>query len=105
MARTALARPDALGLAHRLERVQTVFTRLINGSLSTLAALSALGLATHPPHYALFAALATAIGDRRNRGFPRGSFRCAEADRSSQTPSPRRAITVPTPSSAWVTAD
>jgi hypothetical protein len=80
MARTALARPGAL----RLQRVQAPLTRLINGSLSTLAALSTLGFATHPPHYALFAthpphyalfaALASAIGDRRNRGFPRGVF-------------------------------
>jgi hypothetical protein len=73
MARTVLARPAAF----RPQRVQAALIRLINGSLSLLTALSALGLATHPPHYALFAGLAAAIGDRRNRGFPRGSFTCA----------------------------
>jgi hypothetical protein len=73
MARSELARPDAL----RLQHVHAAITRLISGSLSALTALSVLGLATPLPHYALFAALATALGDRRNRGFPRASFRCA----------------------------
>src|SRR5437763_14266457 len=35
---------------------------LIDGSLSTLAPIFAVALATHRPHYAFFAGVATAIG-------------------------------------------
>jgi erythrin-vacuolar iron transport family protein len=45
-----------------LQRVQPAMTGLIDGSLSTLAPIFAVALATHKPHYAFFAGLATAIG-------------------------------------------
>ena len=45
-----------------LQRVQPALTGLIDGSLSTLAPMFAVALATHEPRYAFFAGLATAIG-------------------------------------------
>jgi VIT1/CCC1 family predicted Fe2+/Mn2+ transporter len=45
-----------------LQRVQPALTGLIDGSLSTLAPMFAVALATHKPHYAFVAGLATAIG-------------------------------------------
>ena len=45
-----------------LQRVQPALTGLIDGSLSTLAPIFAVALATHQPHYAFFAGIATAIG-------------------------------------------
>jgi hypothetical protein len=45
-----------------LQRVQPALTGLIDGSLSTLAPIFAVALATHKPHYAFVAGLATAIG-------------------------------------------
>jgi VIT1/CCC1 family predicted Fe2+/Mn2+ transporter len=45
-----------------LQRVQPALTGLIDGSLSTLAPIFAVALATHRPHYAFFAGVATAIG-------------------------------------------
>ncbi len=58
---------EAAGAADRehrflLQRVQPALTGLIDGSLSTLAPIFAVALATHEPHYALLAGLATAIG-------------------------------------------
>jgi erythrin-vacuolar iron transport family protein len=48
--------------AFLLQRVQPALTGLIDGSLSTLAPIFAVALATHQPHYAFFAGIATAIG-------------------------------------------
>src|SRR5438477_3752861 len=48
--------------AFLLQRVQPALTGLIDGSLSTLAPIFAVALATHRPHYAFFAGVATAIG-------------------------------------------
>ena len=45
-----------------LQRAQPAMTGLIDGSLSTLAPIFAVAFATHQPHYALLAGLATAIG-------------------------------------------
>jgi hypothetical protein len=45
-----------------LQRVQPALTGLIDGSLSTLAPIFAVALATHRPHYAFYAGMATAIG-------------------------------------------
>jgi VIT1/CCC1 family predicted Fe2+/Mn2+ transporter len=45
-----------------LQRVQPALTGLIDGSLSTLAPMFAVAIATHKPHYAFFAGMATAIG-------------------------------------------
>ena len=45
---------------------------LIDGSLSTLAPIFAVALATHRPHYAFFAGLATAIGAGVSMAFSEG---------------------------------
>jgi erythrin-vacuolar iron transport family protein len=45
-----------------LQRAQAAMTGLIDGSLSTLAPIFAVALATHKPRYAFLAGLATAIG-------------------------------------------
>ena len=69
-----LARPSA----HRdersflLQRAQPAMTGLIDGSLSTLAPIFAVALATHQPHLAFFAGLATAIGAGVSMAFSEG---------------------------------
>src|SRR5580658_8615846 len=45
-----------------LQRAQPAMTGLIDGSLSTLAPIFAIAFATHRPHDAFLAGLATAIG-------------------------------------------
>jgi VIT1/CCC1 family predicted Fe2+/Mn2+ transporter len=45
---------------------------LIDGSLSTLAPIFAVALATHRPHYAFYAGLATAIGAGISMAFSEG---------------------------------
>ena len=45
---------------------------MIDGSLSTLAPIFAVALATHKPHYAFFAGLATAIGAGVSMAFSEG---------------------------------
>src|SRR5438093_5094839 len=55
-----------------LQRVQPAMTGLIDGSLSTLAPIFAVVLATHKPHYAFFAGLATAIGAGVSMAFSEG---------------------------------
>jgi VIT1/CCC1 family predicted Fe2+/Mn2+ transporter len=52
--------------------VQPAMTGLIDGSLSTLAPVFAVALATHRPHYAFFAGLATAIGAGISMAFSEG---------------------------------
>ena len=47
-------------------------TGLIDGSLSTLAPIFSVALATHDPHYAFFAGLATAIGAGVSMAFSEG---------------------------------
>ena len=47
-------------------------TGLIDGSLSTLAPVFAVALATHQPHIAFFAGLATAIGAGVSMAFSEG---------------------------------
>src|SRR3984893_10623282 len=58
--------------AFLLQRVQPAMTGLIDGSLSTLAPIFAVALATHQPHYAFFAGLATAIGAGIRMAFSEG---------------------------------
>src|SRR5438105_15742117 len=48
--------------AFLLQRVQPALTGLIDGSLSTLAPMFAVALATHKPYYAFLAGVATAVG-------------------------------------------
>src|ERR671928_1509663 len=55
-----------------LQRVQPAMVGLIDGSLSTLAPIFAVVLATHRPHYAFFAGLATAIGAAVSMAFSEG---------------------------------
>src|SRR5712691_2085139 len=58
--------------AFLLQRVQPAMTGLIDGSLSTLAPIFTVVLATHKPHYAFFAGLATAIGAGVSMAFSEG---------------------------------
>jgi VIT1/CCC1 family predicted Fe2+/Mn2+ transporter len=55
-----------------LQRVQPALTGLIDGSLSTLAPIFAVALATHQTRYAFFAGLATAIGAGVSMAFSEG---------------------------------
>src|SRR5947209_18728714 len=55
-----------------LQRVQPAMVGLIDGSLSTLAPLFAVALATPKPHVAFFAGLATAIGAGISMAFSEG---------------------------------
>ena len=55
-----------------LQRVQPALTGLIDGSLSTLAPIFAVVLATHDPHTAFFTGLATALGAGVSMAFSEG---------------------------------
>jgi VIT1/CCC1 family predicted Fe2+/Mn2+ transporter len=55
-----------------LQRLQPAMTGLIDGSLSTLAPIFAVALATHRSHYAFLAGLATAIGAGVSMAFSEG---------------------------------
>ena len=55
-----------------LQRAQPAMTGLIDGSLSTLAPVFAVALATHQPHLAFFAGLATATGAGVSMAFSEG---------------------------------
>jgi hypothetical protein len=55
-----------------LQRAQPALTGLIDGSLSPLAPIFTVALATHRPHYAFFAGLATAIGAGVSMAFSEG---------------------------------
>jgi hypothetical protein len=55
-----------------LQRVQPAMTGLIDGSLSTLAPIFAVALATRQPHFAFIAGLATAIGAGVSMAFSEG---------------------------------
>jgi VIT1/CCC1 family predicted Fe2+/Mn2+ transporter len=67
---TADDRPAAQSFL--LQRVQPALTGLIDGSLSTLAPIFAVALATHQPHYAFLAGVATAIGAGVSMAFSEG---------------------------------
>src|SRR5881397_2920234 len=58
--------------AFLLQRVQPAMVGLIDGSLSTLAPIFSVALATHRPHYAFYAGLATAIGAGISMAFSEG---------------------------------
>jgi erythrin-vacuolar iron transport family protein len=55
-----------------LQRAQPAMNGLIDGSLSTLAPIFAVAFATHKPHYAFLAGLATAIGAGVSMAFSEG---------------------------------
>jgi VIT1/CCC1 family predicted Fe2+/Mn2+ transporter len=65
-------RPDVDEQAFLLQRVQPAMTGLIDGSLSTLAPIFSVAIATHRPQYAFFAGLATAIGAAVSMAFSEG---------------------------------
>ena len=55
-----------------LQRVQPAMVGLIDGSLSTLAPIFGIALATHQPRYAFIAGLVTALGAAVSMGFSEG---------------------------------
>jgi erythrin-vacuolar iron transport family protein len=68
----ALARSRRDQRSFLLQRAQPAMTGLIDGSLSTLAPIFAVAFATHQPHYAFLAGLATAIGAGVSMAFSEG---------------------------------
>jgi erythrin-vacuolar iron transport family protein len=52
-----------------LQRVQPAMVGLVDGSLSTLAPIFSIALATHQPRYAFIAGLATSLGAAVSMGF------------------------------------
>jgi len=55
-----------------LQRVQPAMVGLVDGSLSTLAPIFSIALATHTPRYAFIAGLATSIGAGVSMAFSEG---------------------------------
>ena len=71
----ALTDPGRMALDERsflLQRAQPALVGLIDGSLSSLAPIFTVALATHTSRYALFAGLATAIGAGVSMAFSEG---------------------------------
>jgi erythrin-vacuolar iron transport family protein len=68
----ALARWPRDERSFLLQRAQPAMTGLIDGSLSTLAPIFAVAFATHEPHDAFLAGLATAIGAGVSMAFSEG---------------------------------
>ena len=66
------ARPRRDQRSFLLQRAQPAMTGLIDGSLSTLAPIFAIAFATHQPHDAFLAGLATAIGAGVSMAFSEG---------------------------------
>ena len=58
--------------AFLLQRVQPALAGLMDGSLSTIAPIFAVALATHEPRYAFIAGLATAFGAGISMAFSEG---------------------------------
>src|SRR6266702_2237999 len=56
----------------RLQRVRRALAGLVDGSLSTLAPIIAVALASHDTRYAFIAGLATALGAAVSMGFSEG---------------------------------
>ena len=63
---------DVHSQAFRLQRVQPALSGLMDGSLSTLAPIFAVVLATHRPLTAFFTGLATALGAGVSMAFSEG---------------------------------
>jgi VIT1/CCC1 family predicted Fe2+/Mn2+ transporter len=63
---------DAERQSFLLQKVQPALSGLMDGSLSTLAPIFAVALATHRPLTAFFTGLATAIGAGVSMGFSEG---------------------------------
>jgi VIT1/CCC1 family predicted Fe2+/Mn2+ transporter len=75
-----------------LQRAQPALSGLIDGSLSSLAPIFSVILATHTPRYAFFAGLATAIGAGVSMSFSEGLSDTGE-DTGRGNPRVRGAIT------------
>lgn len=75
-----------------LQRAQPALSGLIDGSLSSLAPIFSVALATHTPRYAFFAGLATAIGAGVSMSFSEGLSDTGE-DTGRGNPRVRGAIT------------
>src|SRR5438552_18080044 len=58
--------------AYLLQRIQPMMVGLIDGSLSTLAPIFAVALASHDTRYAFIAGLATSLGAAISMGFSEG---------------------------------
>jgi hypothetical protein len=71
---TAVLEADQAGdeRSFLLQRVQPAMAGLMDGSLSTLAPIFTVALATHQPHYAFFAGLAAALGAGVSMAFSEG---------------------------------
>jgi VIT1/CCC1 family predicted Fe2+/Mn2+ transporter len=69
---TTISSDPASAKSFLLQRVQPAMTGLIDGSLSTLAPIFSVALATRNPHFAFFAGLATAIGAGVSMAFSEG---------------------------------
>ena len=68
----AVSTADAADRSFLLQRVQPALSGLMDGSLSTLAPIFAVVLATHNPHTAFFTGLATALGAGVSMAFSEG---------------------------------
>lgn len=75
-----------------LQRAQPALSGLIDGSLSSLAPIFSVALATHTPRYAFYAGLATAIGAGVSMSFSEGLSDTGE-DTGRGNPRVRGAIT------------
>ena len=64
--------PDMQSRAFLLQRVQPALSGLMDGSLSTLAPIFAVALATHDPRTAFYTGLATALGAGVSMAFSEG---------------------------------
>jgi VIT1/CCC1 family predicted Fe2+/Mn2+ transporter len=62
----------AIAPSFLLQRVQPAMTGLIDGSLSTLAPIFSVAIATHNPHTAFLAGTATALGAGVSMAFSEG---------------------------------
>ncbi|MDQ6806114.1 MAG: hypothetical protein M3065_14410 [Actinomycetota bacterium] len=78
--------------AYLLQRAQPALSGPIDGSLSSLAPIFSVALATHTPRYAFYAGLATAIGAGVSRSFSEGLSDTGE-DTGRGNPRVRGAIT------------
>src|SRR5438128_1721736 len=68
-----------------LQRVQPAMVGLIDGSLSTLAPIFAVVLASHDTRYAFIAGLATSLGAAISMGFSEGLSDTGELTRRAST--------------------
>ena len=65
-------RPPADDTSFLLQRVQPALTGLMDGSLSTIAPIFSIAIASQNPHYAFIAGLATSIGAAISMAFSEG---------------------------------